>query len=375
MSDFAFNVFGVTAATISLLALLPPLVYWLIRQLPRSRLPRLEKLVKEVETSFQDNIEQGLLHQEDELFNLHNRLWTVRMRLDELQGETYAIRTQKDELRAWCGGLSGRMTLLRRDVQSLRETIVHASYCERKALADAGFTAALATMCSRRGEYHRFSRYRLFGSSPLLRSPLALSTDLHDLPGTPSLPVSEAFSSLFGSPATAPPAYEGALLSPLQSPRLPVDSQLPCTTPSESVRSESLDGLTPSETCPPGPQAPAGLGLDAELKKLLSLALERSGPGESVERQRELRKEMLCRFSMQLLGLDDPHLLTSSGFTVEEAHPKRRRSKSASSFTRGVSDFRVKANGAMVRIERKPRAQHAGPDSKGCDAAGWYDML
>ncbi|KAI9059883.1 hypothetical protein FKP32DRAFT_1679419 [Trametes sanguinea] len=362
MSDFAFNVFGATAATVSLLALIPPLVYLLMRQLPRSRLPRLEKLVKEVETSFQDSIEQGLLHQEDELFNLHNRFWTVRMRLDELQGETYAIRTQKDELRAWCGGLSGRMALLRRDVQSLRETIVHASSRERKALAAAGFTAALATM--------------LFGSSPPFRSPLALSTDLHDLPGTSSLPVSEAFSSLFGSPATAPPAYEGSLLSPLQSPRIPVDSQLPCATP--SVRSESLDGSTPSEAsrCPPSPEAPAGLGLDVELKELLSLALGRSGPGESVERQRELRQEMLCRFSMQLLGLDDPHLLNSGGFPIEEVHSKRRRSKSASASVsaRGVSDFRVKANGATVRIERKPRAKHAGPGSKGCDAAGWYDM-
>ncbi|KAL7277644.1 hypothetical protein ACG7TL_008571 [Trametes sanguinea] len=369
MSDFVFNVFGTTAATISLLALIPPLVYWFIWHLPRSRLPRLVTLVKEVETSFYDNIEQGLLHQEDELFRLHNRLWMVRMHLDDVQGETYAIRTWKDELRAWHGGLSSQMALLGRDAQSLRETIVQASSRERKALAAAGFTAALATMSSRRD---RFSRYRLLASPLPLRSPLALSTDLHDLPGTTSLPVSEAFSSLFGSPASAPPAYEGAPPSPPQSPRLPFDGHL-CATP--SVRLQGLDGSAQSEMCPPRTPAPAGLGLDVELKELLSLALGRSGSGESAERHRELRKEMLCHLSMKLLGLEESSSLSDSTTSPpEEVRAKRRPSLGACGASRAVHKVHAKSNGAKARVDRK-KTIRTTVGSKACDADGWYDML
>ncbi|OSC97566.1 hypothetical protein PYCCODRAFT_1123967 [Trametes coccinea BRFM310] len=368
VSDFIFNVFGTTAATISLLALIPPLVYWFIRHLPRSRLPRLVKLVKEVETLFYDNIEQGLLHQEDELFRLHNRLWTLRMRLDDVQRETYAIHTWKDELRTWYAGLSSLMALLGRDVQSLRETIVQASSRERKALAAAGFTAALATMSSRRD---RFSRYRLLASPSPLRSPLALSTDLHDLPGATSLPVSEAFSSLFGSPASAPPAYEGAPPSPPQSPRLPFDGHL-CATP--SVRLQGLDGSAPSEMCPPRTPAPAGLGLDVELKELLSLALGRNGSGESAERQRELRKEMLCRLSTQLLGFEDSTFPDSDTSQSEQVRTKRRPSLGACGASRAVHKVHAKINGAKARVDRK-KTKRTIAGSKACDADGWYDML
>ncbi|KAI8970995.1 hypothetical protein BD414DRAFT_531811 [Trametes punicea] len=369
MLDLAFNIYGAVAATVSLLALIPTVVYWFLRRLPSARFKVLETTFKDMEAMFQEGLEQGLLHGEDQLHRLHARFWTIRLRFDDLQGEVYEIRTWTDELWGWYKGLSAMMSFLHNDVQQLRGTIAKSSSRERRALMAAGFASRLAAQSSKRD---RFFSY--VGTSPIVCSSPVSTADLF-CPGPPSsAPKRRSASemSLDARPSTSePPAYDSATQPSSQATCHNIDDGDATTLP---LALSTV--LQTCSSCGIAIQAQQYLAWDAELIEMLSLASRRDCQGQTdgAKRQRQIRKELLCRFSMQLLGLDDACI--SDEMQPEnrrENRPaERTRSKAGSGRSRRGYRAHVEGHGATAHGDRRAKSHSAG--IVGCDEDEWYEV-
>ncbi|KAI0365093.1 hypothetical protein BV20DRAFT_783681 [Pilatotrama ljubarskyi] len=373
MSQVGYNIWGVVAGAIGTFTILPTIALWILGSRPTSKLKVLEALLDETEKMFQQSIEEGLIHDEDELARLHAWLWMIKVRVDDMRLHVYQIHTWKDELAGWWNGLSGKIDIIYQSTSKLRTKITKTSVRERRALAAAGHTSKLASLSAIRGRaVHSPPPYSL-GSLQL--EPLGLGAQ-------PLASLVPPFSSERGFPsaAQAPAALESTELG-ADLPCRPSPNQNLPLTPSSMPREMSgvpdeCEHAHATEVDPP-----CHVLSDADLKDLLSLALAESracARADDVERRRRraTRQDLLQKFGRELFAPG-----SSSGSGRESVLPKRTAGGGRfKAFSRVLSrTYGVPARGSPSGARctdldpQLPEPQLAGDDA--CDGdEPWLDV-
>lgn len=73
-SEVGYDVWGALNGTVSIVAAIFSLVAWLLRRLPRAKMPALCKTLKETEKEFDKAVNDGLIHGGNGIW-LRLRLW------------------------------------------------------------------------------------------------------------------------------------------------------------------------------------------------------------------------------------------------------------------------------------------------------------
>ncbi|KAI9069040.1 hypothetical protein FKP32DRAFT_92810 [Trametes sanguinea] len=144
MSDLGFNVWGAIGSAVGILALIPVFLTWLQPRLPRSMLPNITETHKEAKELFATALSQGLITDPADLYEFHVNILDASIRVDEVRAAVYRIRSWKQDAGEWWSGLSSRMYVLRKDLNSLRIKLAERNSHELKKLASQGLAGQLA---------------------------------------------------------------------------------------------------------------------------------------------------------------------------------------------------------------------------------------
>ncbi|KAI0365095.1 hypothetical protein BV20DRAFT_982800 [Pilatotrama ljubarskyi] len=353
MSDFGYNLWGVIAGALGTLGLIPALAFYFLGRFPTGKLATSEDLLKETEKMFQEAVRDGLIYREDDLQRFHASFWSIKVHLDDVRLEVYAIRTWRDEIASWLGGLSGRIHIVYKDTYILRTKLARTSSRQRRALAAAGHTSKLALLSSMRGRASHNTPYLM---SHVLPSRTPSMTRLHDANLQASTPASSS-----GGPLSA------------SAPRYATREDLHASSDEAPVADKDGNSL-PCDDTVPSADPPPHLISDETLKQLLSLALANSTACRHEDyRQRRpyatARRQLLLRFGTQLFGPE------TAPMHIEVLLPTRSPKRS-----------RLKALGRLFRRERSERPQDiyntaqgaahsdVSPQLVGDEGDEWHDV-
>ncbi|KAI9069044.1 hypothetical protein FKP32DRAFT_1587197 [Trametes sanguinea] len=122
MSDFGFNVYGAVASAIGIIfAIYPAFRAWVRPRLPTSLLPEILVMHKETQEMFATALQKGFLPQNPwELFLFNRNMVTVNTRVDEIRAQVYAIKSWREDVGMWWGGLSDIIAVFRKELNSFR---------------------------------------------------------------------------------------------------------------------------------------------------------------------------------------------------------------------------------------------------------------
>ncbi|KAI0330368.1 hypothetical protein GY45DRAFT_751133 [Cubamyces sp. BRFM 1775] len=138
MSDLAFNVWGAITGILGTIALIPVFLAWLQTRLPTTKLPHMIDSFRDTEELFLTAVRDGLFTNEDELQRFNINMWTVTMYVEEMRYKVYAAQTWRQDVVNWWQGLSGRITTLCGELNSLRMKLAERNSMERRRLASLG---------------------------------------------------------------------------------------------------------------------------------------------------------------------------------------------------------------------------------------------
>ncbi|KAI8968723.1 hypothetical protein BD414DRAFT_582068 [Trametes punicea] len=151
MSDLGYNVWGVIASVIGILALVPAFLAWLQTRLPTTIMPGLIEVHRETQELFSSALREGLIIDPNDL-NLYSiNLVEATIGVDGLRAEVYAIKTWLEDVAKWWNGLSGNISMLRQNLNELRVQLAERNSKERKKLAARDLDGSLPSYHGYRG--------------------------------------------------------------------------------------------------------------------------------------------------------------------------------------------------------------------------------
>ncbi|KAI0330366.1 hypothetical protein GY45DRAFT_1370773 [Cubamyces sp. BRFM 1775] len=146
MSDLGYNVWGTVAGVIGTLSLIPIFLTWLHTRLPSTIIPYLLAEHKATKALFTEAIRDGLITDEEEIFQFNLNIWVSTMRVDEMSAKVCAAKTWWQNVKNWWHGLSGRVTAIRDELNLIRVKLAERNTEERKRLAATGIPTQLPLM-------------------------------------------------------------------------------------------------------------------------------------------------------------------------------------------------------------------------------------
>ncbi|OSD00977.1 hypothetical protein PYCCODRAFT_560466 [Trametes coccinea BRFM310] len=135
VSDLAFNIWGVVSSVLGTIALTPVFLGWLKPRLPTSMIADVLDIYKETQDLFATALRDGLITNPDEMNHFKANLLDATISVDRLRAEVYLIETWRQDLSKWWRGLSGRIWILRENLNSVRAELAQRSSNERLKLA------------------------------------------------------------------------------------------------------------------------------------------------------------------------------------------------------------------------------------------------
>ncbi|KAI0325876.1 hypothetical protein GY45DRAFT_1329735 [Cubamyces sp. BRFM 1775] len=261
MSDLGFNVWGAIAAVVGTIALIPVFIAWFNTRLPRARLLDLSSLLLDTLHLFLAGLREDLLNNDNELRYFHARLETARGAVDDVRVEVYGATTWREDVKCWYNGLSGNITDISEDLNSLRASLAKIQSGKRKLFAAQGYPSK-RELSPYAQELLRYYSELLFLSYPTSRAPLA--------PGVHFVTESPATLSAIGLPI-AEPMTTGHALPTEPVVGLPADSVT--GSPSPSLSSSPTPGLASTSSLLSGDSEKCHTISDADLKALLYIVL------------------------------------------------------------------------------------------------------
>ncbi|KAI0669472.1 hypothetical protein C8Q78DRAFT_992596 [Trametes maxima] len=347
MSDLGYNVWGVVAGVIGVVALLPLLVNWFNARLPSARIAPLMELLNEVEELFFTALRESLFTSQDELFQANLNLCAARIKADAARAKAHSARTWKQDFKNWWHGLSDRIFALHEELNVMRVRLAEGNSLARK----------------QRASQHSVDE---------LPHTLLLDHKEH-------VPSHQTDPTPTGSPVTSmqlgvqPNPEYFASKQGVKPPLSPCDDVLPSREDVVCWGGHRLVHLA-KDQCHSADSPPRHrLVSELDLQDLLSLALASppSGPGGG-KRYRETRHRLLLRFGRELHGPQPTPVWQPE--SIPYRHPiKRSRFKAFSRLLRSTYEPGRDANLSLPRAHgfASQYTQRAGGDDE--ETGEWQD--
>ncbi|CDO77755.1 hypothetical protein BN946_scf184993.g18 [Trametes cinnabarina] len=181
MSDLGFNVWGAIASGIGTMMLIPALLAMLYTRLPSTLIVTLTEMHKETQELLAIAVREGLITDPSDLYQYNVNLLDAAIRVDELRAEVYAIRTWREDVAQWYSGLSGKISMICKDLNSTRMKLAKRNSKERKMLASQGLAEKMSNL-PKQSEMERASATPLQKDALAQPVPSTIALSMNDIP-------------------------------------------------------------------------------------------------------------------------------------------------------------------------------------------------
>ncbi|KAI0774937.1 hypothetical protein BD413DRAFT_492042 [Trametes elegans] len=146
MSADGYNIWGVVSGIIGTIAVMIPLIIacCCVRR-PSTLYPPLSALLKETQGLLDTAYREGLTENEAELLELQVNIWKSSTKVEQLCAAIHARDNLWNDLKNWCKGLSGEISIAYEALNSHRVKLANRnSYLRRKKMESEAFLARMA---------------------------------------------------------------------------------------------------------------------------------------------------------------------------------------------------------------------------------------